>query len=101
MRSKTYVATISFIAPHPLLRVILGHESLDICLVGFVLLGVYLLILSSSTVSPTFGMSTSFISALCLVISFMLEVRQGLGLFYGFVCGLDLTLLQLCLGQIV
>ena len=51
---------------------------------------------------PHFCMTTSCIHVLCLVIEFMLEVRQGLdGLCDVFVYGLDLSLLQLYLVPIL
>ena len=77
------------------------HETLDVQLVGVVVLEVCLLLLASATVSPTFGMTTSCILSLCLLMSFMLEVRQGLYLCDGFVYGLDLIPLQLRLGLIL
>ena len=101
MRSITYVEPIYFAYLRLLLRIILAHDPLAIRVMGIVLLGVCLLLLASATVSPTFGMNTSCISALFLVMLFMLEVCQGLGLCDGFVYGFDLTLLQLCLGAIL
>ena len=96
-----YVATISVVGLCPFLRVILVHKPLVVQLVKVVLLGVCLVLLTSATISPTFVMTTLCIPSLCLVMSFILEVRKGLDLCDGIIYGLDLSLLQLRVGPIL
>ena len=97
MWSTAYVANISFVGLRLLLCVILEHEPLAIHLVGVMIIGVCLVLLPLATISPTFGMNTSCNPALRLVMPFIIEVCQGLGLCDGFIYSLDLSPLKLYL----